>query len=407
MSEVLRCESLLFLIGGLYAKFMNLLLFAFATGFAALPRVPESISGVNSATESSTPLLGNDGEKLSEEPERLEAYADSEAEESGEDHQVRWKGTSEDGSEEGGQEGSQLRNSVNEKETMSAQTTPKHSMSLTPTSTSTVGTPPPRRSSTAKTAPTGNTALTSTTKPQKQNSSGSFLSDVTPDQLKIYHKNLDARLEPFWSSVSTRRIQLSIYPVAVRHSPISGEDEMSEPGPDDEPLIRNVFSTTSQGLFAQRLTIPWERILSHGPSLKMAFAKPPSTTYGEDVKKASEPGEERWALHIKAEVLAEGTLNGLNQSPISTPSRSGQAQPQSVATSNTDTGATAFFATNAEPMTNGSGGRGGGLENTGKTAVMSKTVTPLARDGGIRVLSDLDDTVKISNILSGAREVFR
>jgi hypothetical protein len=247
------------------------------------------------------------------------------------------------------------------------------------------------------------------------------LLDMTPEQLRAFHENLDRRLQPFWSSALQRRVQLSIYPVKIpldrhpRHDMQAGQEPQVEPPSlEEEPLMRNVFTTDAQGLFAQKIVIPWERIISHPPSLSMAFQDPPRFEHntGEPVAQTS-----TWGLYFKAELLSEGGPNRLPPSatalqPPSSPSFTvgtlGEGpKPVELDADMWDPGANAFFSPNAIPFNEGSGGPSGGLMNLGATNVVATTWTPIASVGGVRVISDLDDTVKVSNILSGTREVFR
>ena len=263
---------------------------------------------------------------------------------------------------------------------------------------------------------TTSTASTSTLSSME----ASFL-NMTQDQLRAFHENLDARLQPFWSSALQRRVQLSIYAVKVpldkhpRHDMKEGHEvAVDPPDPEEEPLMRNVFTTDAQGLFAQKIVIPWERIISHGPSLPMAFQDPPKFEYSTGEQ---EPQTSTWGLFLKAELLSEGGANRLPPSatalqPPSSPSfTSGTLyeapKPVELDADMWDPGANAFFSPNAQPLHHGSGGPGGGLMNLGATRVVATTWTPIASVGGVRVISDLDDTVKVSNILSGTREVFR
>lgn len=276
-----------------------------------------------------------------------------------------------------------------------------------------------------------NNAMLSAPRPRRANTSTSIgsistvnsveasLLNMTTEQLKTFHENLDARLQPFWSSALQRRVQLSIYPVRIptplhtRHSVLTDEMPAQEPPLDEEPLMRNVFMTDAQGLFSQKIVIPWERIVSHGPSLGMAFNDPPHMSVRSGESKESTT----WGLYLRAELLSDGGPNRLPPSatalqPTTSPSftsgtLSDPPKPVELDADVWDPGANAFFSPNAIPMNKGCGGPGGGLLRLGKTDVVASTWTPIASTGGVRLISDLDDTVKVSNILSGAREVFR
>jgi hypothetical protein len=257
------------------------------------------------------------------------------------------------------------------------------------------------------------------------------LNNMAPEQLRAFHENLDTRLQPFWSSALQRRVQLSIYPVRIPdvqhglHERKRGnEPDMPEPDLEGEPLMRNVFSTDAQGLFSLKITVPWERIVSHGPSLKMVFDG--VSSHGQEQLGEEEIGSrneekekrgEKWGLYLKAELLSEGGPHRLPPSATALPPTSSAAfttgsladspRPVELDADLWDSGANGFFSPNAMPFNKGSGGPGGGLLNLGSTSVTASTWSPIASTGGIRVISDLDDTVKVSNILGGAREVFR
>jgi hypothetical protein len=264
--------------------------------------------------------------------------------------------------------------------------------------------------------------------PSRQSSWDPAFAGMTDDQLRAFHANLDSRLQPFWSSVLQRRIAIAIYTIPLppshhpRHSKLQPHkhDDPTLPTEDDEPLLRSTLSTDAQGQFSQKIVVPWERICSHPPSLKMAFSPPPPITGPipkETEEEAASPSSDAWGIYIRAELLAEGAPNQLPPSATGLPP--GQPAKFSPATStespkllppetpSREDSANAFFSSAALPVAAGSGGAGGGLLAVGKTAVQSSVVTPIAGSQGVRVISDLDDTIKTSDILSGARQVFR
>lgn len=235
------------------------------------------------------------------------------------------------------------------------------------------------------------------------NSAEKLLSQITQEQLQALHKNMEERLAGFRSSVSVRRVQVSIYLVAPGENSQQSDPIQFTPGPNDEPLMTSVFTTTPQGLFAQRMMIPWERLKSVRQADNLATDDQTLTNgYG---------------LYIRAELLSEGGPSQLpatasSIAPASSPQFSqptlvAEPSPVPPVASKTDDGANAFFSSTAKPLHRGSGGEPGALQALGKTDVTASVFTKISLPGGVRIISDLDDTVKYSNILGGAREAFR
>lgn len=235
-------------------------------------------------------------------------------------------------------------------------------------------------------------ASEATDSPPPSRSNTSDVAFANPEFLSLAHEYLDSRLRPFWSSVLPfRRVALSMYTIPLPQK--SGE---APPKPDaelfrQEPLMRTTFTTNGQGHFAHHFVIPWQRICTHPQSVPMAFADDPANDRTD------------WGLVIHAELLSEEGPDRLVQaSPSETPYE--ERVPRRVSS------ATSFFSSAEPPNQNdGDGEQEMGLMGLGigRTAVTSDVVVGVSRPGGIRIISDLDDTVKHSDILSGPREVFR
>ncbi|CAK9784258.1 hypothetical protein CC85DRAFT_324886 [Cutaneotrichosporon oleaginosum] len=238
----------------------------------------------------------------------------------------------------------------------------------------------------------GAPASRSTDSPPPSRSNTSEMAFANPEVLSLAHEYLDSRLRPFWSSVLPfRRVALSMYTI-----PLPQKNGEAPPKPDaelfrQEPLMRTTFTTNGQGHFAHHFVIPWQRICTHPQSVPMAFADDPANDRTD------------WGLVIHAELLSEEGPDRLVQaSPSDVPYE--QRVPRRVSS------ATSFFSSAEPPNQNdGDGEQEMGLMGLGigRTAVTSDVVVGISRPGGIRVISDLDDTVKHSDILSGPREVFR
>ncbi|KAJ9115100.1 hypothetical protein QFC22_005429 [Naganishia vaughanmartiniae] len=239
------------------------------------------------------------------------------------------------------------------------------------------------------------------------NSAERLLANITEEQLQALHANLEERLAPFRSSVSQRRVQVSIYPIVLDDAAQSQQLDDIKPNFTEKPLITNVFTTSPQGLFSHKIVIPWERIISHGPSLQLAFS-------GLPISNAYNPSK---GLYIHAQLLTDGGPGQLPSSASSlSPTKPGESDKREFTgglrsadsgVTRVDDGANAFFSSIVKPVAQGSGGEMGGLQSLGKTEITASVFSNISSTGGVRIISDLDDTVKYSNILGGAREAFR
>ena len=173
--------------------------------------------------------------------------------------------------------------------------------------------------------------------------------EMSPSDLLKLHANFDSRLQPFWSSVVTNRtVRISLYPT---HS-------NGQPDRHHGPIAMAELPLSDQGYFGHLFRISYESFCTHPGGLRIAFG-------------------DRMIEHA---IVATAELL-----PPSSPQLVGRpriARPLS-----------ASYMPAAQSQ----------LHNTAPTAQMT---IPLA-DARVRVISDIDDTIKISNILHGARAVFR
>ncbi|KAG0698237.1 hypothetical protein DFH29DRAFT_109438 [Suillus ampliporus] len=152
------------------------------------------------------------------------------------------------------------------------------------------------------------------------------------------HKNLEARLRPFWSSaLSARTVQINIFAVSTAPDSSHSKRDALEHG----PLLTEHVSTGPDGAFASTFKIPWHKIHRHPLALHKPFD-------GSDIEHE---------LLIAATLLPE---------PAPTPAY--------------------FFPADVPRHI---------------SLIVPITSSP------IRVITDIDDTIKLSNITSGARAVFR
>ncbi|THH10364.1 hypothetical protein EW145_g1392 [Phellinidium pouzarii] len=176
----------------------------------------------------------------------------------------------------------------------------------------------------------------------------------TGDDLALLHSNLMARLQPFWSrALPNRKLRLSLYSRAPHTSEFLPSDDDANDDPMRTPIYVCETTTKGQsGAFEVKIRVPWERICVHPGALHIAFS---------DANADSD-------LFVCAELLPPNTNTNPNANASSP-----------------------MFTSFLSP-----------LEPTAQS-VLAIPVT----HSEIRLISDIDDTIKLSNILGGARAVFR
>lgn len=162
-------------------------------------------------------------------------------------------------------------------------------------------------------------------------------------EIQKWHTNLETRLHPFWSSALSGR------PIRISlfaTDPSLYEQDNSLGNEDDsphQPLLRCVVSTTADGSFQTRFHVPWATLCQHPHGVQIAF------------------GDRR----IEDELYIAVELPPASQS----------------------TGSAAYHFS---------------MRNT-----ISASITVPLTYAPVRVISDIDDTVKLASVLSGARTVFQ
>jgi len=170
--------------------------------------------------------------------------------------------------------------------------------------------------------------------------------------IRRLHENLERRLQPFWSSViPNRTVRLHLFATPHQSYFKQGEESEEDLSLDAEngPLFSQDVFTAVDGSFQAKFHINWEKLCHHPQALHIAF--------GEEI--------EEHELLIVAQLLPPADANRVphlntHTSPVQTPP--------------------------TVPLT-------------------SLSRIPITHSP-IRVISDIDDTVKFSGILSGARAVF-
>ncbi|KAI0305990.1 hypothetical protein B0F90DRAFT_1695185 [Multifurca ochricompacta] len=170
--------------------------------------------------------------------------------------------------------------------------------------------------------------------------------------IQRWHSNLETRLHPFWAGVlQNRTLQISVRP----HLDLT-EDEAKSLSPSEQALLEQPLAvkgavTDANGAFKIRIHIPWESLCTHPRGAPIAFVDP----------------NREHDFFITAELM-----------PPSPPSPQTPNEPHPLAASS--------------------------LVASIPTAITKERV-PLTFSP-IRVISDIDDTVKLSGVGSGARSVF-
>ncbi|KAF7361611.1 hypothetical protein MVEN_00504300 [Mycena venus] len=170
-----------------------------------------------------------------------------------------------------------------------------------------------------------------------------------PNDVRRLHRNLETRIQPFWSSVlPSRTVRLNLFV-----SPLKGDDKSPRHNSVEEkdalehgPVASRVVTTTIDGSFQARIRVTWEELCHHPGALHIAFGDPA----------------------VEHELLVTAALLPAPSSASASASASSQRLPPNP--------------------------------------VETKTLHITLTNCPVRVLSDIDDTVKLANVVHGARKVF-
>jgi hypothetical protein len=166
-----------------------------------------------------------------------------------------------------------------------------------------------------------------------------------PNDIRRLHRNLETRIQPFWSSVlASRTVRLNLFA-----SPLKNDDDPNPRHTSAEerdaiehgPAASRDVTTAVDGSFQARIRVTWEEMCHHPGALHIAFGDPT----------------------IEHELLVTAALFPAPPSAAVAPRL--PAHP-----------------------------------------VETKTLHITLTNCPVRIISDIDDTVKLANVLSGARAVF-
>ncbi|KAK7687769.1 hypothetical protein QCA50_008988 [Cerrena zonata] len=200
-------------------------------------------------------------------------------------------------------------------------------------------------------------------------SSGAPLSDSIPDSIQKWHANLEARLHPFWSSaLGNRTVRLVVFArdpdlFESYKSPPLGSVADDDDAPQGRPVAMKEVQTGTDGSFQAKFRVRWEDMCIHPGAVHVAFG---------------DPGLEH-ELFVQAQLL-----------PMPSRPPTPSYNPPYASYNNPNSSSSHFARPNV---------------NLAPTVITSISV-PLTHSV-VRLISDIDDTVKLSGVLQGARALFQ
>ena len=212
----------------------------------------------------------------------------------------------------------------------------------------------------------------------RPNNSATIAGSTPTEVIRRLHANLEQRLQPFWSSaLQNRIIRLHLFTCppsspSVPNPNTSQSDKFSFDY-ENGPLASQDVITGVDGSFQAKFRLKWEDLCHHPQGLHIAF--------GDEVEHE---------VMVVAQLLPParmpaGVAYAKNQRSSPSPSAF------SSASGTYDSTASYTQQHNQIPPP--------------PKPLTSISVIPITHSP-IRVISDIDDTIKLSNILSGARAVF-
>lgn len=173
--------------------------------------------------------------------------------------------------------------------------------------------------------------------------------------LRRLHANLERRLQPFWSSaLSARTIRVRLFPPIYQPD----DSELDRRGTERREVAIQDVTTSADGSFEASFKVKWEDMYLHPDTLYIAYG---------------DPLQERDLL-VTAELVPPSSLQPSTASGVD---------------------ANASYEVRQVPQSKV-------LPRPVTRSKIHITIT----HSPIRVISDIDDTIKLSGILSGARAVF-
>lgn len=206
--------------------------------------------------------------------------------------------------------------------------------------------------------------------------------DLVNHAIQRLHANLDSRLQPFLSSaIPNRIIRLSIFCPRFGRAPSEAHDMMEGQDVGLEPLSTQYVTTSPQGFFQATLSVPWDRLATHPPSLHVAFGD-------RDIE---------YPVVVQAEMWAPPPNSSSPASAVPSPNQrnnGSRSRPHIFSESSL-----AFASASSPQLVS---------PDPGPPAVKDRiTVSLPIPHVPVRLISDIDDTIKHAGVLQGAKNVFR
>ncbi|KAG8926373.1 hypothetical protein FRC01_008946 [Tulasnella sp. 417] len=234
------------------------------------------------------------------------------------------------------------------------------------------------------------------------------LENLSHAELAILHANLDARLQPFWSSIlPNRTVRISVF-VSEHQTP--NERPSATPNSDSDelkpvPLAVAEVQTNPQGYFSQRFNIPFDDICTHPPALDIAFGDPLVEHY----------------LVVQADLLPADPL-GLIRPPSNPSDSPNDVRPPSPAISvhstrsergpqperylDLPTSTSASFSAPSTPPYPYQQPSASASQTSIRPPPSVQMRIPIT-SAKVRLISDIDDTVKRTEVLQGVKAIYR
>lgn len=259
------------------------------------------------------------------------------------------------------------------------------------------------------------------------------------------HDNLELRLRPFWSSVlSNRTIRIRLYTASeVPDAPnpmASFPSKLGLPGPSTSsvsrsnssfslhpqkpkqikpkgnPLATARVTTGADGSFQHRFILPWDSLCQHESGVHIAFGEKDLehdvVVVAELVEGDAQPSTGQAELSTTGE-LDEAEL----KTTVATPGAGAEGSEKPKLPPRPGAGALNHSSTPATPSASSSNST---IEVTTAPDTTPSNPVPKSSSGKptallriplthstLRVISDIDDTIKRSDILGGTRTIFR
>ncbi|KAF8586371.1 hypothetical protein K439DRAFT_1387305 [Ramaria rubella] len=208
----------------------------------------------------------------------------------------------------------------------------------------------------------------------------SYFPETVAGAAQRLHANLDARLQPFWSNaIPNRLVRISIFCPQHGYAPSEAQEAMEGQDTDPEPLAVKDVTTSPEGAFQTTFSVPWERLATHPPTLHIAFG---------DV-------DVEYPVVIQAEMWGPPTSSAFSTSIPYSPylrDNASRSQPQFSSLSSP----TSDVSQNPIPPDSGA-------PSIKNRVTLSLSVPHVP----VRLISDIDDTIKHAGVLLGAKNVFR